>query len=215
MPNHATRLGVVALLSWMGPAIAAPDIQPMKVDPTHVRDWNAFAAACLDLHERQLAGREVRTEERVGGYVNDPQFYREVDYYDRDSGALLSRVQWEREDPDRVHTIEVFVRDGEGRVVRDYSAAYLPGRRNAPVQTLINLHAYNGDLHAFRQFDAGGDRIYEFCEGRLDGEEVQIRLFEDDLVGVSEPADRIMGSPAYAACFDGVPREPGRYLDPR
>lgn len=210
------RMTIAAIAVLLAAAAqAAPRIQTMKVDQTHVDNWNAFADACLALHREQIAGRDVRQEERVGGYANYPDFYREVSYYDRTNGRLLSRVQWERAEPDRLHAIEVYVRDGGGRVLRDYSAAYLPQGRNAPVQTLINLHAYNGDLHAFRQFDASGDRLYEYCEGNFEGEAVQIRLFEDDLAGVSEHADRVMASPAYQACFQDLPPDPGPYLDPR
>ena len=104
--------------------------------------------------------------------------------------------------------------DDQGRVVRDYAAAYLPEGRNAPIQTLINLHAYNGGLHAFRQFDASGSRIYEFCEGNHGGEPVRLQLFEEDLVGTSEAAERILASPVYSACFEGLPAQAGRYLDP-
>ena len=114
-----------------------------------------------------------------------------------------------------LHSIEVYVRDDEGRVLRDYGASFLTTHRNSPVQTLINLHNYDQGLHGFRQFDASGDRIYEFCEGRYQGEAVQIRLFEDDLVGTDPRMDRVMESAEYEACFGGLPAGPGEYLTPQ
>ncbi len=186
----------------------------MREDQTHVRRWNAFAEALLALHQRQLEGRDVREESRIGGYADQPKFYREVRYLDAHMGHLLSVVQWERENPRRLHSIEVYVRDDQGRVVRDYVAAFLPYYRNAPVQALINLHAWGAGLHAFRQFDAGGGRIDEFCEGEHAGRPVQIRLFEDDLYSNEAWVDEVMASPDYLACFASLPMEPGEYLQP-
>lgn len=184
----------------------------MTEDKTHVRTWNDFADECLALHKQQVANREVQEKTRLGGYADRPEFYKEHTYFDANSGAMLSRIQWEKDNPGRMHTCEVYVRDNQGRVVRDYAAAFLPDGRNAPVQTLINLHNYNDGLHAFRQFDASGDRIYEYCEGTLKGKAVQLRLFEEDIYGPSGTA--MMSSPEYAACFDGLPNKPGEYLQP-
>ena len=67
-------------------------------------------------------------------------------------------------------------KDGSCAITR---TAYLPVFRNAPFQTLINLHHYEGKLDVFRQFDASGTRIYEQCKGRFLGGEVDISLEED------------------------------------
>jgi hypothetical protein len=187
----------------------------MRVDNERVRVWNRFARECLNLHKQLLQQHEARETSRIGGYDRNPRFYKEVSYYDRASGKLLSRIQWEREHPGRLHAIEVYVRDADGRVQRDFAAAYLPAFRNAPVQTLINLHGYNGQLHAFRQFDASGERTYEYCEGSYRGKPVQIRLLEDDLYGSDPATEALMASPQYKACFEGVPAVPGRYLTPQ
>lgn len=187
----------------------------MTVDHSHVRRWNAFADAVVALHERQVKAHRVRTEESVGGYAGMPDFYREVRYFDAESGRLLSKVQYEREGPGEVHAIEVYVYGPDGRLLRDYAAAFLPGYRNAPVQTLVNLHHYNGGLHAFRQFDASGARIYEACEGTWQGRPVSIRLFEDDLHDTEGDGARVMASAEYRACFEGLPLTAGPHLRPR
>lgn len=193
----------------------APEAVSLTVDRNHVRRWNAFADALVALHQRQIEAHRVRTEESVGGYAGMPEFYREVRYFDADSGRLLSKVQYEREGPGHVHAIEVYVYGPDGRLVRDYAAAFLPGYRNAPVQTLVNLHHYNGGLHAFRQFDASGARIYEACEGTWQGRTVRIRLFEDDLHDTEGDGARVMASPEYRACFEGLPLTAGRFLRPQ
>ena len=204
---------VGALVAAAAAAWAAPEPGRMHEDRSHVRRWNAFADAVVALHERQVRAHRVRTEESVGGYAGMPDFYREVRYYDADSGRLLSKVQYEREGG-AVHAIEVYVYGDGGRVVRDYAAAFLPGFRNAPVQTLVNLHHYNGGLHAFRQFDASGVRIYEACEGTWQGRPVSLRLFEDDLHDTEGDGARVMASAEYRACFEGLPLEAGPYLRP-
>ncbi|NIP71895.1 MAG: hypothetical protein GWO16_02140 [Gammaproteobacteria bacterium] len=212
-----SRMVVLAacVATLAGGAHAALSAQVLTEDKSHVRTWNEFARGCLALHRRQVEDREVRTESRAGGYTGNPEFFREVSYYDSASGHLLSRVQWEQAQPERMHAIEVYVRDEQGRVIRDYAAAFLPHYRNAPVQTLINLHNYNGELHSFRQFDASTDRIYEYCEGTFRGKPVQIRLFEDDLAGNDDDIEALMGSDVYRACFDGMPAKAGEYLTPQ
>ena len=79
-------------------------------------------------------------------------------------------------------------------MIRDYVAAYLPTYRNAPTQTLVSLYSYNGDLKAYRTFDATGDRINERCEGTLNGQDVNFMLDEDEIIaalgGFSEEAGK-------------------------
>ncbi len=214
--NPMSRITLCLLCTaFMASATASAEDHRLREDSVHVRTWNAFAQACLKLHKQLIANHPVRTTTSIGGYARMPKFYKEVDYYDKNTGKLISKVEWEREHPDRLHTIEVYVRDGQGRVVRDYAAAYLPEGRNAPVQTLINLHGYNGGLHSFRQFDASGDKIYEYCDGTYQGKQVKVRLFEDDLYGNSPKIDKLMSSPLYHSCFKGVPETAGKYLTPQ
>lgn len=63
----------------------------------------------------------------------------------------------------------------------------LPVQWVAPIQTLVNFHASNGKLSAFRQFDASGYLIYEACKGEYQGKKVDIGLEEDDLYGAEKP----------------------------
>lgn len=182
----------------------------MPASSVRAESWNAFANSLARLHRARNAERPLRTEEEIGSYVGWPQFYREVREFDAASGRLLAVVRWERTRPEILHAIQLFVRDAEGRVVRDYDAAFLPGHRNAPIRTLINLHAYNGGLHAFRQFDASGMRLYERCRGKLAGAEIDIEL---ELIGLEPPPDVARGV-AYKACFGGLPEDAGRYRDP-
>lgn len=186
-----------------------------SVDQGH--RWNRFVHALHKLHGHLVSQHHTRTEQRVGGYggySGGPEFFREVKTYDATSGRLLSMIRWERTEPERIHTIEVFVYDEDGRLARDYVAAYLPVFRNAPFQTLINLHHYKDDLHAFRQFDASGTRIYEQCKGRLLNEKIEISLEEDRIPNRTALIPDVTLRAAYKACFDGVPARAGPYLDP-
>lgn len=194
---------------------ALADVRPMKEDKTHVNTWNDFATALFQLHKRQLKGRKIRKTSVVGGYSGRPAFYKEVSYIDADSGKMLSRIQWEKENPTRIHTIEVFIYDKQGRMVREFSAAFLPDYRNAPTQTLINFYAYNGKLTGMRQFDAGNDLIYENCKGEFKGKKVNIRLFEEDLHGSDSDIEKLMKSKLYKTCMKGLPAKAGKYLMPQ
>lgn len=187
----------------------------MKVDKEHVNAWNQFSDQLQALHKRQMAGKQIKLTQVSGGYASDPDFYNEVTYIDKATGKVLSIIQWEKESPDVVHSIEVFVRDNAGRVIRDYSASYLPGARNAPVQTLINLHNYNGGLHAFRQFDVSEDVIYEYCQGEFEGQQHELRLFEDNLAATDYESRQVLKSPLYKACFKGLQTHVGKYIKPQ
>jgi hypothetical protein len=186
--------------------------EPIKEDKTHVRVWNDFAEQILELHKKLVKELPVKQETVTGGYAHMPEFYREENYYHEDK--LISRVQWEIETDD-LHVIEVFIRDDQGRVIRDYTAAYLPEYHNAPVQTLVSFHGYNGGLHAFRSFDASGELVIERCTGELDGEEVNLMVDLDQIFQASMGNDDIQETPEYKACFAGLPEEPGKYLTPQ
>jgi hypothetical protein len=138
---------LMALLAGVAAAQTRTNPGTVQVDEQRVRQWNAFADSLYRLHTQQTQGRQIRETEQIGGYARLEGFYREVSYFDADSGRLLSRIQWERANPERIHTIEVFVYDDRGRLARDYMAWYLPHFRNAPRETAINLHHYDGELH--------------------------------------------------------------------
>ena len=162
------------------------------------------------MHRHLIRAHRTRTVEAVGGYANMPAFYREESYFDAETGRLLSRVQWERERPANLHAIEIYFYDEAGRVRRDYSATFLPVHRNAPIQTLVNLHHHDKDLHSFRQFDASGDRIYEQCRGVHFDEKVDLSI-PDPLVGTPRS---VLESEAYVACFGFLPASADDALDP-
>lgn len=176
----------------------------VKEDPIHVQEWNRFAKAVLGLHQQRLVANDVKTKEKLGGYSDMPEFYREVEYRDARSGRLLSRIQWEAESPDTPHVMEVFLHDDQGRVKRDYTVAFLPGHRNAPIQTLVALHGYHGELHGFRTFDASGNRTFERCEGTFKGDSVSFYLEDDQIIDAMNEKGGIMSKPVYKACFAGL-----------
>lgn len=191
--------------------------ESLKVDNDHVTTWNRFVDNMYKLHERQIDGRKIDKKTITGGYANHADFFRQEEYYDAESGVLLSRIQWEREETDKIHHIEVFVHDDKGRVIRDYSGTYLPYYRNAPTQTLIFFHVYNGDLHALRSFDASGTRLFERCEGKHKGESVFLMLDEeaiDDAIYELRSGKGTMSTGIYKKCFKGLPEEAGKYLVP-
>lgn len=207
-----TTLGVVSLIFVTG----VRALEPINPKAGHVERWNWFFEAVYDLHQRVTAGRKLREERSMGGYMRLPGFYEEVRYFDAANGRLLSLIQWEREKPDRVHFIDVYVYDAAGRLVRDYGVAFLPNSRTAPQQTFINLHAYNNGLTAFRQFDATDNRIYETCKGTYEGRKIDLKVWERDLIGLDEDAVNVFELPEYKACFAGLPEtSAGEYLTPQ
>ena len=187
--------------------------EPMKEDNQHVRSWNAFADKVYQLHQKLSQVDGVSTKTRIGGYAGMPEFYREERFYIGE--RLISKVQWEKAQENVLHSIEVFIHDDQGRVIRDYIAAYLPTYRNAPTQTLISLHRYHHQLHAFRTFDASGYRIIERCTGQLEGREVNILLDEDEIDAALGDPNSIMASAEYQACFGDLQVEAGKYLLPQ
>ncbi len=211
---HKKTIAFIAVVFVAMAAAAKEDNTSVQVNDEEVRRWNAFADSLYRMHRQQLTGRKLREAEQVGGYAGMPGFYREVSYYDAGTDRLLSRIQWERENPERIHTIEVYVYDDKGRVARDYMAWYLPHYRNAPRQTTINLHHYAGDLHGWRQFDASGNRIYEKCS-RTPDEKPLFDLSGEDRIAHAEDNPRsIVYSGEYRRCFGNLPKTAGAFLRP-
>ena len=202
---------VILLMLVTSPSLA----EKMKGDNLHARTWNKFANDILILHNKIVKSQDLTKQTTLGGYFGNPDFYNEEVFTDKASGKLVSRVQWERNNPSNLHSIEVFIRDKQGRVIRDYAAAYLPNYRNAPTQTLVSFHAYNGKLEAYRTFDASGDRIGERCVGTLKGQEVNFLLDEDEIIHALDGDSDRMEQPDYKACFKGLREEAGKYLTPQ
>jgi len=182
-----------------------------KAPNRHIITWDAFAKNVLALHRKLISEVPVIKKTKSGGYAHRPDFYIQNSYFNARTHKLISQVQWEKAHPGTLHTIEVYLYDGQGRVTRDFTAAYLPDYYSAPTQTLISLHNYNGDLHAFRTFDASGYRIDEGCRGKYLGRDVEIILDEDEI----DDGSPVMQSPEYKACFDGIQTKAGKYLIPQ
>ena len=204
--------GVALLCTALSVWASSVQMKQMEVDDDHVTTWNRFASKAYDLHQRQVAGRAIRQTEVVGHYngtAASGYSYKETSCYDTHTGLLLSRVRVDRDRPKILHIVEVFIHDEQGRVIRDFAAIYLPWSQNAPMRTLINVHQYNRDLHAYRQFDASGERIYEQCRGTHAGEKVDISLEQQEIGPATTTSD------AYQACFAGVQQTAGVYLSPQ
>jgi len=212
MPFRLMPAAAVLLFTVFTALAADAQIMQVKTDENQVTSWNRFAEKAYDLHKRQIAGRAIHKTEVAGQYYGTAArgfAYTETSYHDARTGLLLSRVRVDRDRPETLHIIEVFIYDGQGHVIRDYAAIYLPWIQNAPIRTMINLHRYNRDLHAYRQFDASGARVYEQCKGRHTGARVDISLYEHE---IRLPAT---ASDAYQACFAGVQQTAGIYQSPR
>jgi len=174
--------------------------------------WNRFAEQVYQLHIKTIAAQPTRTEETTQAYEGDMAknyTYRETQYFSANSGKLLSKLRVDQDDPSKRYYLEVNVLDNQGHVARDYIALYLPWSMSQPARTFISLHAYPGELHAFRQFNASGQRFLELCEGRLNGKTVMLLFEEAELDKTPEPSE------AYRACFGGLPLQAGEYLNPQ
>ena len=211
MPIRLSLAATALLLAAFSIWAAAAQVIRIEADDEHVTSWNRFAKRAYELHQRQIAGREIRQTVETGEYhgvAARGYGYKETSYYDVRTGLLLSRVSFDRDRPNILHTVEVFIHDPQGRVMRDFASIYLPWAQNAPMRTLINVHQYNNGLHAYRQFDASGNRIYEQCKGAHAGTQVDISLEQQD-IGPPTTA-----SETYQACFAGVQETVGAYLVP-
>jgi len=186
-------------------------------DDTHVPRWNKFVDDLFTVHQHLIKDRNVYTKESNGGYggvTNDTEFYHEVRYYDGETDRLLSNIKRENKNPDNIHAIDVNIYDDQGRIIRDYSAYYLPKYRNAPYQTLIDIHHYSKNLHSIRQFDANNELLFEFCEGTHNGEPVKIshesHEIPDRISDINKKSQRDM----YKACFNQMTKSAGAYINP-
>ena len=204
----AAALSFSVFAAWA----ANPQSKQLEVDEDQVTSWNRFAAKVYDLHKQRLTGREVRKSETTGEYggmMAKGYFYKETSYHDARNGLLLSRVRVDRDKPEVLHIVEAFLYNDQGQMIRDYAAIYLPWSQNAPLRTMINVHRHKPDLHAYRQFDASGNRIYEQCRGKAAGSKVDISLEQQEINARSTASD------AYRNCFGGVQETAGIYLSPQ
>jgi hypothetical protein len=209
-PKHRLALILFVTLFPTMSTGASERVVQVRPDLARIDAWNRFVQGLLALHQKQISTREVDVHEealRYGGEAAREYFYREQRFRERASGRELGRIRRDKDDPQRLHLIEVNVYDN-GRVVRDYGAIFLPWAQAAPIRTFVNLHAYRDGLHAFRQFDASGDLIYEQCRGEWQGQRVWVDIAEPE-VNPNRPASDI-----DRACFGSLPRQAGAYLTP-
>ncbi|MCR4300567.1 MAG: hypothetical protein NUV51_03080 [Sulfuricaulis sp.] len=195
----------------MAPINASSETVALSVNDDQVTVWNRFVESLVDLHKQGIAGREIRKSELTGGYGGEfakGYTYREVNYHDAESGRLLSCIRQDENKPEKIQVIDVYIYDATGRVIRDYTAIYLPGARHAPIRTFINLHQYGEKLHGFRQFDASGNLLYEQCRGQFAGHDVDLSLEEHQI----KPT--VTASNDYQACFGRLPDTAEKYLIP-
>lgn len=198
-------------------AFAATQDNRLKEDKAQVTNWNNFISELYQLHLDMTQRFPVSTSEITGGYGGthaNKYFYRETSYFNRANKRLISKIQRETASPDTIHSIEVFLYDAQGRVKTDFYARYLPYFRNAPVQTLINLHNYSDELHAFRQFDASGELIYETCRGKYFNETINLHLDDEEIFDFRNNNSDEMMNEVYATCFLNVPHTATDYLHP-
>ena len=207
--RHITAFALIVVANSLSAEVYETQIE---VSQKEVNAWNRFANSLLILHRDILTKTPHRVERSTGTYggeyASDYEFVDER-FYNKTTGNLLSRIRWHNKKKDEVHTIEVFVYNQSGKIQRDYVAAYLPSDRNAPFQTLINFHAQVDRLHAFRQFDANGELLFEKCSGEYMGRNISISLEDYEI-----PDDPFDVTGEYLACFSTLPRTAGVYLDP-
>jgi len=185
--------------------------ESVQEDNQIVNQWNTFVDNIYKLHLKQTSQRTVNTTKRSGSYYRQPDFFQEIKYFDKNSNRLLSRIEWETKNPETIHSIEVIVRDKQGKIAREYSASYLPDFRNAPYQTLINLHHHSDKLHSYRQFDASDNLIYEVCNSL----ESKNKLFEHDDYEIPDNDKQGVGAKkTYQQCFKSLPKTAKLYLTP-
>lgn len=208
---------LLTLAIFLNTANSATRDLTLKSDQTQVNKWNNFVSELYQLHLSLTKETSIRTTEIIGGYGGgfaNKSFYREISYFNNNTNNLISKIQWEIKNPNTIHTIEVFLYDDKNQVKTDFYARYLPYARNAPVQTLINLHNHNDDLHSFRQFDANGELIYETCRGKFFNEKINLHLDNEEILDFRNSQQDEFVNETYAACFLNVAETASDYLSP-
>lgn len=208
---------ILTFVVTINPAISATRNNTLRSDPVQVNKWNKFVSELYELHLNNIKKVPIITSEVTGGYGGgfaNKNFYREISYFNKNTNKLISKIQWEVDKPDTIHTIEVFLYDAQGQVKTDFYARYLPYARNAPVQTLINIHNYNDNLHSFRQFDANGELIYETCRGKFFDKEINLHLDNEEISDFKTNSSDEWLNEVYSACFLNVAKTASSFLNP-
>lgn len=200
---------VVQAALLLAMAVFPATAQEVRENTAQVQAINAFADAVMRAHRHRLDTRTIRETARTGGYARMPEYFNEVTYHDDETGHVLSRIRWIRDAPGTPQMVELFFYDDQGRLSVDYFVSYLINARNAPVSALVNVHHYDDDLHAFRQFDTYGDVTLEVCEGTHVGAPVDVHL---DFMEIPPPPERVSRE-VYTACFGLLPESIDRFRD--
>lgn len=214
--NHSRFVMHLIILLTVTNTFAAGDTSlPVGLEMRH-QLWNSFAEKLYAVHKKRLDNSDYYTMENIGGYgglTNEPEYYREVKYFDRESRQLLSIVKWELKFSNDFHMIDLFIYDDENRIKREYTATYLPSRRTSPSEALIILHYYRNNLHSVREFDASNVLLYEQCTDTEQGDKV---IFSLDYVDIPESYSELDKDEqeAYLACFGHAANSAEPYLDP-
>lgn len=206
-------LAFVIFLTHMitGFTSSASSNESVQVDNQRANQWNTFVDEVYQLHLKQIKNKKITTSNRSGSYHRLPNFFQEIKFLDASRNSLLSKIEWETNRPDKIHSIEVRVHDKSNNIIREYSASYLPTFRNAPYQTLINLHHYSDSFHSFRQYDASDNLIYEVCKST----KTKQKLFEHDDYEIPDDFTQGIGTEkTYQKCFRQLPRSAARHLPP-
>lgn len=182
---------------------------------SEAKRWNRYVDDLYGLHKKQIASKSVEIKERVGGYFQQENFYKEQSFYDKKTGKLLSLIQWEKRQPKNIHVIQVFFYDNKGRPSYDYAASFRTDDHDDPATTEISLFDYPKGLRVFRQFNASNEITYEQCQGTWKGKPVDINLDVVDLEEFRDEPNTIMTTPKYSACFGGLPKSVASYLPPK
>lgn len=199
------------ILTCSTSTLFASNTDSAQENPDTVMRWNDFVDKAYQLHLKQTDNRKIKTTARSGSYHNLPSFFQEIKFYDLNSDVLLSKVEWETKNPDKLHSIEVYVYGKNNQLVREYSASYLPKFRNAPYQTLINLHHHSDTIDSYRQFDASNNLIYEVCRSATNNE----KIFEHDDYEIPDNYKQGIGAnKQYQQCFRSLPWSAEAHLVP-
>ncbi len=214
--HHVTKKYNISLIAVFCLSASTACLAETQPHPSAIQG-NKFANALVKLSDHLIKTQAVTSKESLGGYggiTNDLEFYKEIKHINKTNNQIVSIIQWENKSPDNLHDIIVNIYDDQGRLIRDYSASYLPVHRKAPYQTLINLHYYEENLHSFRQFDAMDDMLYEQCVGTYNNKPVSIGFEYYDMPDSPDDIKDKDIRQAYLACFKNAATTAVPYTDP-
>lgn len=214
---YRTLIVTVVIIGFLGVYTACADSGSISSDlQKRYARLNGFVENLYSLHKKRIENRLYYEKESIGGYggqTDNLRYYKELKYFDKESDWLLSIIKWERKNPDNIHMIDVYIYDDENRILREYSATYLPSRRAAPLETLITRHYYRDDLHSFREYDASDILIYEQCNSIKEPANIYFALHYEDIPDTYKEIEKDQQD-RYRACFDHADKSAGPFTNP-